>query len=142
MIRFEHVTKRYTGGHTALEAFDCDIARGEMVAVSGHSGAGKSTLLRLLAVLERPTEGRVLVGGENVSALKRAALPYWRRSIGLVMQDQRLLFDRSAFDNVMLPLSISGHPPREAANRVRAALERVGLSGREKSMPIELSGGE
>jgi cell division transport system ATP-binding protein len=142
MIRFAQVSKRYPGGHTALDGLNCDIARGEMVVVSGHSGAGKSTLLRLLAALERPTEGQVLVGGENVSALKRAALPYWRRSIGLVMQDQRLLFDRSAFDNVMLPLAISGHSPREAGNRVRAALERVGLSGREKSMPVELSGGE
>ncbi|EGK69831.1 MAG: ATP-binding cassette domain-containing protein [Methyloversatilis sp.] len=142
MIRFEQVTKRYPGGHTALERVDIDIARGEMVVVTGHSGAGKSTLLKLLAVLERPTEGRVLVGGENVSALKRAALPYWRRSIGLIMQDQRLLFDRSAFDNVMLPLSISSHPPREAAKRVSAALERVGLAGREKAMPVELSGGE
>jgi cell division transport system ATP-binding protein len=113
-----------------------------MVVVTGHSGAGKSTLLKLLAVLERPTEGQVLVGGENVSALKRAALPYWRRSIGLIMQDQRLLFDRSAFDNVMLPLAISGHPPREAAKRVSAALERVGLAGRDKAMPVELSGGE
>lgn len=142
MIRFEQVTKRYTGGHTALERVDIDIARGEMVVVTGHSGAGKSTLLKLLAVLERPTEGRVLVGGENVSALKRAALPYWRRSIGLIMQDQRLLFDRSAFDNVMLPLAISSHPPREAAKRVSAALERVGLAGRDKAMPVELSGGE
>lgn len=142
MIRFEQVTKRYPGGHTALERVDIDIARGEMVVVTGHSGAGKSTLLKLLAVLERPTEGRVLVGGENVSALKRAALPYWRRSIGLIMQDQRLLFDRSAFDNVMLPLAISSHPPREAAKRVSAALERVGLAGRDTAMPVELSGGE
>lgn len=142
MIRFEQVTKRYPGGHTALERVDVDIARGEMVVVTGHSGAGKSTLLKLLAVLERPTEGRVLVGGENVSALKRAALPYWRRSIGLIMQDQRLLFDRSAFDNVMLPLAISSHPPREAAKRVSAALERVGLAGRDTAMPVELSGGE
>ncbi|MBV5286690.1 MAG: ATP-binding cassette domain-containing protein [Methyloversatilis discipulorum] len=142
MIRFEQVTKRYPGGHTALERVDIDIARGEIVVVTGHSGAGKSTLLKLLAVLERPTEGQVLVGGENVSALKRAALPYWRRSIGLIMQDQRLLFDRSAFDNVMLPLAISSHPPREAAKRVSAALERVGLAGRDKAMPVELSGGE
>jgi cell division transport system ATP-binding protein len=142
MIRFEQVTKRYPGGHTALDAFDCDIERGEMVVLSGHSGAGKSTVLRLLAVLERPSQGRVLVGGEDVSALRRAALPWWRRSIGLVMQDQRLLFDRSAFENVMLPLSISGHPPREAAARVQAALERVGLAGRDTSMPVELSGGE
>ncbi|MBC7205462.1 MAG: ATP-binding cassette domain-containing protein [Methyloversatilis sp.] len=142
MIRFEQVTKRYPGGHTALDRVDIDIARGEMVVVTGHSGAGKSTLLKLLAVLERPTEGQVLVGGENVSALKRAALPYWRRSIGLIMQDQRLLFDRSAFDNVMLPLAISSHPPREATKRVSAALERVGLAGRDKAMPVELSGGE
>lgn len=142
MIRFEQVTKRYPGGHTALDRVDIDIARGEMVVVTGHSGAGKSTLLKLLAVLERPTDGQVLVGGENVSALKRAALPYWRRSIGLIMQDQRLLFDRSAFDNVMLPLAISSHPPREAAKRVSAALERVGLAGRDKAMPVELSGGE
>jgi len=92
----------------ALQPLDLEVARGD--------GAGKSTLLKLLAVLERPTEGRVLVGGENVSALKRAALPYWRRSIGLIMQDQRLLFDRSAFDNVMLPLSISSHPPEPTGN--------------------------
>ncbi|WP_018413019.1 cell division ATP-binding protein FtsE [Methyloversatilis thermotolerans] len=142
MIRFEQVTKRYPGGHTALERVDVDIARGEMVVVTGHSGAGKSTLLKLLAVMERPTEGRVCVGGEDVSSLRRAALPYWRRSIGLIMQDQRLLFDRSAFDNVMLPLSISGHAPREASHRVHAAMERVGLAGREKAMPVELSGGE
>lgn len=142
MIRFEQVTKRYPGGHTALDAVDCEIGRGEFVVVVGHSGAGKSTLLRLLPVLERPTEGRVLVGGENVSALRRAALPYWRRSIGLVMQDQKLLADRHALANLLLPLAISGYRSKEAEARARTALERVGLQGREKALPVELSGGE
>lgn len=113
-----------------------------MVAVSGHSGAGKSTLLKLIAAIEKSTGGAVLVGGQNVSGLARSALPFLRRRIGMVFQDQKLLFDRSVFDNVMLPLSIAGFPARDAVMRVRAALDKVGLANREKALPVMLSGGE
>lgn len=142
MIKFDRVSKRYAGGIDALNDVSFDVADGELVVLGGHSGAGKSTLLKLLAAIERPTSGSVLLNGKNVGALKRAALPYLRRNLGFVFQDQKLLFDRSAFDNVMLPLSIAGFPPREAAKRVRAALDKVGLLSREKAMPIALSGGE
>lgn len=142
MIRFDHVAKRYPPGIDALSDVSFEIPAGTMVAIEGHSGAGKSTVLRLIAAIERPTNGAVLLGGQNIGALKRQAIPYLRRNIGLVFQDQRLLFDRNAFDNVMLPLAISGFPPRDAAQRVRAALDKVGLSAREKAMPIALSGGE
>ncbi|RTL49242.1 MAG: ATP-binding cassette domain-containing protein [Rhodocyclaceae bacterium] len=142
MIRFDHATKRYPGGLTALSDVSFDVAPGEMVLVGGHSGAGKSTLLKLIAAIERPTGGAVLVNGQNVGALKRAAIPYLRRNLGVVFQDQKLLFDRNAFENVMLPLAIAGFPPREAAKRARAALDKVGLLEREKAMPVALSGGE
>lgn len=142
MIQFQSVSKRYTGGLDALENVDFTIHRGEFVILTGHSGAGKSTLIRMVPVLERPTAGRVTVNQEDVGKLKRAAIPYFRRTLGLVLQEQALLFDRSAYDNVMLPLAISGLVPREAAKRVNAALDRVGLGGRGKDMPIALSGGE
>ena len=142
MIQFQHVSKRYPPGIDALSDVDFAIGDGELVAISGHSGAGKSTLLKLVAAIERPTGGVVLVNGQNVGALKRAAIPYLRRNLGLVFQDQKLLFDRNVFENAMLPLSIAGFPPREAAKRVRAALDKVGLLEREKAMPIALSGGE
>ncbi len=142
MIRFDRVSKRYPPGLDALSDLSFEVAEREMVIVSGHSGAGKSTLLKLVAAVEKSTAGAVLVGGQNVGALPRAALPYLRRRIGLVFQDQKLLFDRTAFDNVMLPLSIAGFPPRDAAQRVRAALDKVGLGSREKALPVMLSGGE
>ena len=142
MIRFDHVTKRYPPGIDALSNVSFEVGDGELVVVDGHSGAGKSTLLKLIAAIERPSTGSVLVNGQNVGALKRRALPFMRRNLGLVFQDQKLLFDRSAFDNVKLPLSIAGFPPGEAAKRVRAALDKVGLLAREKAMPIALSGGE
>ncbi len=142
MIRFERVAKRYPPGIDALCDIQFDVDGGELVVIEGHSGAGKSTLLKLIAAIERPTAGAILVGGQNVGTLKRIAIPYLRRNLGLVFQDQKLLFDRSAFENVMLPLSIAGFPPREAGNRVRAALDKVGLLAREKAMPIALSGGE
>jgi cell division transport system ATP-binding protein len=142
MIQFKHVSKRYPPGIDALSDIDFEIADGEFAVISGHSGAGKSTLLRLIAAIDRPTGGAVLVNGQNVGALKRAAIPYLRRNLGLVFQDQKLLFDRSVFENAMLPLSIAGFPPREAAKRVRAALDKVGLLEREKALPIALSGGE
>ncbi|HMZ83185.1 MAG TPA: ATP-binding cassette domain-containing protein [Rhodocyclaceae bacterium] len=142
MIRFEQVAKRYPGGHDALAGVSLAIARGEFAILVGHSGAGKSTLIRMVPVLERPSAGRVTVNDVDVGTLKRAAIPYFRRTLGLVLQEQSLLVDRNAFDNVMLPLAIAGHPARDAAKRVHAALERVGLAGRGKEMPPGLSGGE
>ncbi|MCC6657779.1 MAG: ATP-binding cassette domain-containing protein [Rhodocyclaceae bacterium] len=142
MIRFEKVGKRYPGGIAALSALDLAIETGEMIVLSGHSGAGKSTLLKLIPAVERPSEGAVIVNGQNVAALKRAAIPFLRRNIGMVFQDQKLLFDRNAFDNVMLPLAIAGVATRDAGRRVRAALDKVGLLDRERAMPVALSGGE
>lgn len=142
MISFEQVGKRYPGGIAALADLSLAVESGEMVILSGHSGAGKSTLLRLIPAIERPTQGAVIVNGQNVSALKRAAVPFLRRNLGMIFQDQKLLFDRSAFENVMLPLAIAGVAPRDAGRRVRAALDKVGLLEREKAMPVALSGGE
>ena len=142
MVSFSSVAKRYPGGQEALKSVTFSIDAGELAFVTGRSGAGKSTLLKLIAAIERPTSGSVIVNGQNVGALKRAAVPYLRRNIGLVFQDQKLLYDRSVFDNVMLPLAFSGLPPREAARRARAALDKVGLLAREKANPIPLSGGE
>ncbi|MEO1766979.1 cell division ATP-binding protein FtsE [Thiobacter aerophilum] len=142
MITFSQVTKRYPGGHEALCEASFTIATGEMVAVTGPSGAGKSTLLKLIAGIERPTSGSVLVDGQNIGRLSRKAMPYWRRTLGLVFQDAKLLYDRNCFENVMLPLRISGMPVKEAARRARAALDKVGLKDRERAMPITLSGGE
>lgn len=142
MIRFQNVYKRYPQGLEALADINFSIEPGTLTLLKGHSGAGKSTLLKLIAAIEKPTAGTVLVKGENVGALKRAAVPWLRRNIGMIFQDQKLLFDRNAFDNVMLPLAIAGFPPKEAERRVRAALDKVGLADREKVMPVALSGGE
>jgi cell division transport system ATP-binding protein len=142
LVSFSAVAKRYPGGQEALKSISFALEAGELVFVTGRSGAGKSTLLKLIPAIERPTSGSVIVNGQNVGALKRAAVPYLRRNVGVVFQDQKLLYDRSVFDNVMLPLAFSAHPPREAARRARAALDKVGLLAREKSNPIQLSGGE
>lgn len=141
-VRFERVAKRYAGGIDALADVSFAIEKGQMVVLSGHSGAGKSTLLRMIPALEKPTSGAVLVNGQNVRALKRSAVAVLRQNVGMVFQDRKLLFDRPVFDNVMLPLSIAGFPPREAARRVRAALDKVGLLQRERAYPVALSGGE
>ena len=142
MVSFSSVAKRYPGGQEALKSVSFAIEPGELVFITGRSGAGKSTLLKLIPAIERPTSGSVIVNGQNVGALKRAAVPYLRRNIGLVFQDQKLLYDRSVYDNVMLPLAFSSHTPREAGRRARAALDKVGLAGRENANPIQLSGGE
>jgi cell division transport system ATP-binding protein len=142
MIVFDNVAKHYPGGYTALDGVNLKIDTGELVVLSGHSGAGKSSLLKLIPALERPSAGAVWINDQNVSRLPRRAIPYLRRNIGLVLQDIRLLFDRSIFDNILLPLVINGQPPSDAAKRVAAALELVGLSGREKEFPAGLSGGE
>ena len=142
MISFSQVTKRYPSGLEALKGVTLTIEAGEMVFITGPSGAGKSTLLKLAAAIERPSSGSVLVNGQNVGALRARAVPFLRRNFGLIFQDQKLLFDRSAFDNVMLPLAITGFRRREAARRVRAALDKVGLLPKEKFFPVTLSGGE
>lgn len=142
MVSFSAVAKRYPGGEEALRGVTFSVEAGELVFITGRSGAGKSTLLKMIPAIERPSAGTVLVNGQNVAALKRSAIPYLRRNVGLVFQDQKLLYDRSVYENVMLPLSFSAHPPKEAARRARAALDKVGLLAREKANPIQLSGGE
>ena len=142
MVSFSAVAKRYPGGQQALKSVSFSLEPGTLAFITGRSGAGKSTLLKLIPAIERPSAGTVLVGGQNVGALKRSAIPYLRRNVGIVFQDQKLLYDRSAFDNVLLPLAFSSHSPREAARRARAALAKVGLLAREKANPVQLSGGE
>ena len=142
IISLSRINKRYPGGYEALTGVSFGIEAGEMVFITGHSGAGKTTLLKLLPGIERATSGTLLINGQNVGALRDRAIPYLRRSLGLVFQDQKLLHDRSVFENVMFPLSVTGQPPREAARRARAALDKVGLLDREKARPITLSGGE
>jgi cell division transport system ATP-binding protein len=142
MIRFSAVTKRYPGGQEALHDASFEVPTGAFRYLTGHSGAGKSTVFRLIAAIERPTAGSVLVHEQNVGRLGAAAIPFLRRNLGLVLQDQRLLHDRSVFDNVMLPLAVTGVPPREGGRRVRAALDKVGLRDRERALPVALSGGE
>src|SRR3990170_6104631 len=127
MISFSQVYKRYPGGFEALKNVSLAIEDGEMVFITGHSGAGKSTALKLMAAIERPTSGSVLVNAQNVGALKPRAIPFLRRNFGLVFKDHKLLFDRTVFDNVLLPLNVVGYEHREAARRVRAALDKVGL---------------
>ena len=142
MIRFSAVSKRYAGGHEALRGVTLEVASGEMVAVTGHSGAGKSTLLKLAAGIERATGGSVIVNGQNLGALGETALAVLRRRIGFVFQDHKLLYERSALENVALPLRIAAFTRAETGRRVRAALDKVGLLEREKAMPVALSGGE
>jgi len=141
-VQFTRVTKRYPDGFQALSDASFAIEAGEFVFLTGHSGAGKTTALRLIPAIERATSGTVLVHGQNVGALRDAAIPYLRRGLGLLFQDQKLLHDRNVVENVLLPLAICGEPPREAARRARAALDKVGLRDRERAMPITLSGGE
>ncbi|MEQ1816703.1 MAG: cell division ATP-binding protein FtsE [Nitrosomonas sp.] len=142
MIIFKNVSKRYPDGYVALNNIDFTVESGEMVFLTGHSGAGKSTLLKLIAAIERPTSGTITLSGQNIAQLKLGAIPYLRRKIGFIFQDHKLLFDRSVFDNVLLPLQINNFDSKTVAGRVRAALDKVGLLKKEKAMPIALSGGE
>ena len=142
MIRFEQVSKRYPNGHQGLDNLSFHIRTGEMVFITGHSGAGKSTLLKLIMCMERPSSGAVHVGGQNLRDLGSDDIPYLRRQIGVVFQNHQLLFDRTVFDNVALPLIINGTSADEVGRRVRAALDKVGLLSKENSYPIALSGGE
>ena len=142
MIHFENVSKRYASGLDALSQVNFQLDDGEMAFLTGHSGAGKSTLLRLIMLMERATRGQVNVLGRNLGKIRRRQVPFYRRNIGLVFQDHQLLFDRSVFDNVALPLVIAGAQPRDIGRRVRAALDKVGLLSKESLNPLALSGGE
>jgi len=142
MLQFDQVSKRYPGGHDALSRVSFELQSGEMTFLTGHSGAGKSTLLKLIMLMERASQGQVLINNQNLSRLSRSQIPYLRRQIGVVFQNHQLLFDRSVYDNVALPLVIEGYKPKEAARRVRAALDKVGLLSKEKLNPLTLSGGE
>ena len=142
MIRFDQVHKRYANGREALAGVSFAIEDGEMAFLTGHSGAGKSSILKLIALIERPTRGQVFVGDQNTAAIKPRGIPQFRRQIGVVFQDHKLLLDRPIADNVALPLIIAGIPKREIDKRVRAALDQVGLLGKEMSRPLELSAGE
>ena len=142
MIRFERVSKRYPNGREAVSDLSLEIGKGEMAFLTGHSGAGKSTLLKLIALIERPSRGTVVVNGQNTSTVARSKIPSFRRQIGIVFQDHKLLMDRPVYDNVGLPLVIAGVPEKEIGKRVRASLDQVGLLGREQNRPIELSTGE
>jgi len=142
MIEFHNVTKRYPSGFEALNNVSLLLGDGQMAFITGHSGAGKSTLLKIIALIEKPTRGQALLNRINLNNLSRHRIPYLRRNIGIIFQDHQLLFDRPVFDNVALPLQIQGYRPQEIAKRTRAALDKVGLLNKEKSMPITLSGGE
>ena len=142
MIRFDEVFKRYPNGRNALASVSFHLQRGEMAFLTGPSGAGKSTLLKLVALIERPTRGSVLVGNQNTSRVRRRRIPQFRRRLGIVFQDHKLLNDRTVFDNVALPLVIASLSRRDMGRRVRAALDQVGLLGYEKRSPVALSSGE
>ncbi len=142
MVRFDGVSKRYPSGKEALSKVNFELERGEFAFLTGHSGAGKSTLLKLMLQMERPSKGHVYVDDDCVDTMKGSQVPYLRRKVGVVFQNHQLLFDRTVYDNVAMPLLIAGYQPAEAARRVRAALDSVGLLGYERRNPRELSGGE
>jgi len=142
MIRFSHASKRYPGGFDALQDINFHLSPGEMAFLTGHSGAGKSTLLKLIALIERASRGEVIVNGQNLAKIPRRKIPYHRRNVGMIFQDHQLLFDRTVFDNVALPLVISGLSHQDIGRKVRASLDKVGLLSKERSYPITLSGGE
>ncbi|WGO98962.1 cell division ATP-binding protein FtsE [Saccharophagus degradans] len=142
MISFSQVSKRYPTGHEALGGISFDIEPAEMVFLTGHSGAGKSTLMKLIMLMERASTGQVIIGGRNLNRMRASQIPFHRRQVGVVFQNHQLLFDRSVFENVALPLQVAGFHSREVGRRVRAALDKVGLLDKEKLNPITLSGGE
>lgn len=142
MIEFDNVSKQYSRDAYALRDVSLSIPDGELIFLAGASGAGKSTLLKMIAGIEKPSSGRVIVNGQDISKLKAGSLPYLRRKLGLILQDQKLLPDRHVLANVMLPLIVTGASASEAESRARIALDKVGLPDKAQVMPMELSGGE
>lgn len=142
MIHFDNITLRYPSGQDALTNINLEIEKGQMAFLTGHSGAGKSSLLKLITAIERPSRGMLVVNDVNVSKIAPWRIPYLRRQIGTIFQDHQLLFDRTVFDNVALPLVIEGYRHQEIKRRVHAALDKVGLLKKEKLFPMTLSGGE
>ena len=142
MIEFHAVSKKYSADATALSEVSFNINKGELVYLAGPSGAGKSTLMKMIAAIERPSSGRVIVFGQDIGQLKKPGIPFLRRKLGLIFQQQRLLNDRNILANTMLPLLVAGAPKAGAEQRARAALDKVGLLDRAKAHPLELSGGE
>ncbi|HZV66545.1 MAG TPA: ATP-binding cassette domain-containing protein [Telluria sp.] len=142
MIEFQSVSKQYSAHALALRDVTLNVAKGELVYLAGPSGAGKSTLLKMIAAIERPSAGAVLVNGQDIGKLRKASVPFLRRNLGLIFQQQRLLTDRSVLANTMLPLLVTGASRAEAEQRARAALDKVGLLERAHAQPLELSGGE
>lgn len=142
MIQFENIYKRYPGGHDALNQINLTLNKGQMAFLTGHSGAGKSTLLKLIAMIERPSRGKLYLDGVNLNKISNSKIPYIRRNIGIIFQNHHLLYDRPVFDNVAMPLIIQGYRRQDIFKRVRAALNQVGLLKKEKEDPISLSGGE
>ena len=142
MIKLNNISKRFSGGQEALSGLNLMINKGEMVFITGHSGAGKSTLLRLIALIDRPSDGQIIIDNQNIGRIKKRNISEYRRQIGIVFQDHKLLYDRTIFDNVALPLIISGISRQEAKRRVRAALDQVNLLQKEKQKPETLSAGE
>jgi cell division transport system ATP-binding protein len=142
MIEFQNVTKQYSKEAIALSDVTLSIAKGELIYLAGPSGAGKSTLLKLIAAMERPSSGSLQVNGHDIGRIKPSGLPYLRRNLGLILQQQRLLLDRNVLANVILPLIVSGATRADAEKRARAALDKVGLLDKSLAMPQSLSGGE
>lgn len=142
MIKFVNVSKRYPETGDVLRNVSFHLHRGEIAFLTGHSGAGKSTLLRLIAAMERCSRGQILLDGQDLSHVSENQLPFIRRKMGFIYQDYKLLHDRTVFDNVALPLVIAGFGHHEVVRRVRAALDKVSLTGKEKKYPLALSGGE
>ena len=142
MIRFETVSKRYDTGYEALARVDFEVESGEMLFLTGHSGAGKSTLMKLILLMEQPSNGHVFVDGYHLERMPKSQIPHFRRNVGVVFQNHQLLFDRTVYDNVALPLQVAGYPHQEIGKRVRAALDKVDLLDKERNNPMTLSGGE
>ena len=142
MLRFEQVSKGYSGGFVALDRVSFELAKGEMAFLTGHSGAGKSTLLKLISLIERPSAGKVFINGVDLTGIKPRQIPYVRRDVGMIFQDHRLLMNHSVFDNVALPLVIEGFSGKDMVKRVHAALDKVGLLDKVRCLPHTLSGGE
>ncbi|GAB1623612.1 cell division ATP-binding protein FtsE [Agarivorans albus] len=142
MIRFEQVSKIYPGSQRALQKVSFQLEQGKMAFLTGHSGAGKSTLLKLITAMERPSDGKVWVNGDDISRITHRKVPYLRRQMGVIFQDHKLLMDRTVFDNVALPLVIEGYSMGNIKRRVAAALDKVGLLDKANCTPVILSGGE